>query len=137
MTAFTKLVFSAVLLAAGFGLASLFGPPELADRFAATLSPPAAATGWGALEPLDSSTLADPMWAEYEALALQERTPADDTRSPLFAEFGIDGPTAGGAAPLWAQQPTQRPSPQRYTAARPDPSVTAAIAQTTAGTFAT
>lgn len=46
MTALGKALFSVLLVGAGFGLASLFGPPDLADQLAEQLTPGQPADPW-------------------------------------------------------------------------------------------
>ena len=77
MTAYIKIFFSALLLAGGFGLASLFGPPKLADQFADVIRPPSSEPRWGALQPLDSAGLNDPAWQGYASTALAPPQPFD------------------------------------------------------------
>ncbi|WP_146575059.1 LysM peptidoglycan-binding domain-containing protein [Botrimarina hoheduenensis] len=112
MTELSKVVSSIILLGVGFFAASLFGPPDLAERLAQRLRPAAGeSTSW--LEPLAPSgpPLQDPTQsaAPLSPLPLASTppalaaTPAPAAATPSVTAFapevGVQGvaPTAGGA----------------------------------------
>lgn len=114
MTGFTKAVLTAALLTAGFGLASLFGPPQVADRWADQLADQwqGSQQNWGALRPADTQGQANP-WSQLSASGSQ-RTGPQGTRPPR----SFDAP-GNELAPL---EPLPASSGYRHRVSRPDTS---------------
>ncbi|MEN1678921.1 MAG: hypothetical protein AAGJ46_04970 [Planctomycetota bacterium] len=101
MTLLGKALFSLLLVGGGFGLASVFGPPDLADKLADQLTPGKPVDPWGELRPAP----ADQPWATFAA------NEADRIGAPL----------ASSQPGAWPDPNASRPidSAYRDTAVRP------------------
>lgn len=75
MTALGKALFSLLLVGAGFLLASVFGPPDLADNLADRMTLGRPADPWGDLRPAEASAAPD-TWATF-APRFDPQAPSD------------------------------------------------------------
>lgn len=99
MTALGKALFSLLLVGAGFGLASVFGPPDLADDLADQLTLGQPSDPWGDLRPAPPAADPNASWGYFaqsqaDQLGIGARPLTASTEAPAF----VPTPTA---APAW------------------------------------